>query len=353
MHPPPDPPPRARAVAVLRVPPDCTPADARAAFLRRVAADGFVPPEACVAAANRLAGTAVPLSAGGAEVEVAHFRNEIEAFAAAYWSLPPADRRARWAGLSAGATDEPPAARLRGLEAGLDLAVEPHPNPLAEEVAGAVRELYVLGPRGRAVRRAGWVAARADRVGDLADGYRRLRADAPLLAALEPELPNRLTRAVPLAPVAARGLLTGEQLAAVQRDFTARLVSAVPPRPSPKAAPAGEGIGWKSWVGGLWIAFILLRLVASSSTTTTTPRSEPYYTPPPVHIAPIWNQTRTFTELDVKAFRAFEFRRDFGTIPASQNVPPAGYTDWVLLGRPAGGPFLLTVPSGRTVPTRR
>ncbi|MDB5307332.1 MAG: hypothetical protein JWO38_1534 [Gemmataceae bacterium] len=192
---------RARAAGVLGVPPDPTPATARAAFVRRLADTGLVPPEECVAATNTLVGTTLPLGPAAADGSVGR---DVEQFTAEFWFLPPPGRRARWAELSARCTDRPAARRLRQVEAGLDVAAIPHRDPVAAEVASFARELFLLAPRDRAVRRVTWLVDRAARFGDLTRAARLvLKHDMPT-ARLDPRLFDWFALGRYPTPVAAR-----------------------------------------------------------------------------------------------------------------------------------------------------
>ncbi|MFO0796699.1 MAG: hypothetical protein U0804_04425 [Gemmataceae bacterium] len=108
----------------------------RAAFLRALPGHGFTPPDGAVPAGDA----------------VAQFTADVRAFAAEFWALPPAERRARWESLSARAAG-PAAARLGELRRSLD-AVR---DPAASEVTALAYELFVLPPRERAARRAHWL----------------------------------------------------------------------------------------------------------------------------------------------------------------------------------------------------
>jgi hypothetical protein len=152
--------PIARAATALDLPPDVTGAVASAEFLRKLPAENFAPPEEWVAALNRLAGTGLPLTPDALATEADELRSDVDAFAAAFWELPPDDRRAKWSALYARCADKsnPIAAFLRHLEAGLGMTVVAHPNKVADELAGLVRELFVLRPRvpGRSAVPRGW-----------------------------------------------------------------------------------------------------------------------------------------------------------------------------------------------------
>ncbi|MBN9123091.1 MAG: hypothetical protein J0I06_28785, partial [Planctomycetes bacterium] len=145
--------------------------------------DDFLPPVERVAAVNSLAGAGAPVRRD-ADVERL-LRDEVEALAARFWALAPGDRLLAWADLSRrGAAP----VRLRELEPGLDVAAPAPADPAAEELAALVRELFVLLPRARAVRRNAWLLERAAEAEKWRAAHAVLRRDAPALAALEPGL---------------------------------------------------------------------------------------------------------------------------------------------------------------------
>jgi hypothetical protein len=182
---------RARWAALLRTPMDAPPADAGAAFLRTLPGDDFAPPAERVAAANALAGTAAPI---GRDAEIERLlRDEVAALGARFWSLAPVDRLLAWSELSRlKAAPE----HLRSLEPGLDVVVPELSDPAAGELAALIRELFVMPPRARAIRRNTWLLERAAEADKWRAAHATLQRDAPALAALEPELrtaldPNR------------------------------------------------------------------------------------------------------------------------------------------------------------------
>ncbi|QDU18384.1 hypothetical protein [Urbifossiella limnaea] len=111
---------------------------ARADLLARLPAVGFLPPE-----------DAAPWSVA---TRAAEFRAAVEGFAAAYWSLPPAKRGARYDRLSAAAYG-PAAARLGLLESGLDVTREAGDDPTPTTLDQLVRELAAIRRRARVEKR--------------------------------------------------------------------------------------------------------------------------------------------------------------------------------------------------------
>ncbi len=96
---------------------------ARAALLRRLPRDGFVPPDA-----------AAPWSPAA---RAAVFAAEVEAFAVAFWGLAPDERRRRYNALRE-TRYGPAAARLAEFESGLDAT-----GGAGRSCAALARELYI------------------------------------------------------------------------------------------------------------------------------------------------------------------------------------------------------------------
>ncbi|OWK47296.1 hypothetical protein [Fimbriiglobus ruber] len=165
---------------------------ARSTFLAALPGDDFVPPADRVAGTAALEGSQVPVHPDAEAIQLARFRRDVDAFAAAYWSLAPDARRARWAALSARAPDGRAAHRLKHLKSGLDVQITPHTDPTVEELAQVVRELYVLDTRPRAARRAEWLASHV--FGPKQAAARRLQQIDPDTAALDPNLYEQLTQ---------------------------------------------------------------------------------------------------------------------------------------------------------------
>src|SRR5947209_14546694 len=182
-------PDRQHAADELGVPPDAVPADARAAFLRRLPAAGFVPAPPLCAAAAVLTGRAVPGAADAESTESAGLRAEVAAFAKSFWSIPPADRRARWQSLAARAANDPLlAGRVRRLEAGLDLpdAADRGATVRQGQIVGMVQTLFVLTPFDRTARRRELLDGLPPPAQDWEAADREVARDNPAHAALEP-----------------------------------------------------------------------------------------------------------------------------------------------------------------------
>jgi hypothetical protein len=138
---------------------DATAAEARAAFLRRLPREDFVPPLELVQAARCFGVGATAARDARTEAEVARaeeaaLRVDVEEFADQYWELRPADRRTRWETLWAHANFSLGLrARLKCLEDGLDIARKQVPagtDPLVAELACRVCDIYVLRLAARA-----------------------------------------------------------------------------------------------------------------------------------------------------------------------------------------------------------
>jgi hypothetical protein len=148
----------------------------------------------------------------------------VATFAQEFWSLRPDARRGRWQNLLGRvATDPQLTARLRRLEAGVDLRDAtgiPGP-PRQRQLIGMIQTLFVLGPIERAARR------------------RELLGDLPGYSTLEPALLERLgawTRrlAVPAAEIARPAATWGFQAQGGFHIPQAPRLAVRPPRRSPR-----------------------------------------------------------------------------------------------------------------------
>jgi hypothetical protein len=189
---------RRHAADRLGVPADVSPTDARAAFLRKLPAIGFLPAPSLCAAAASLAGQAVPGSVGVIDdsTDDDALRSDVATFARQFWSLPPEVRRERWQALvDRAALDPPLTGRLRRLELGLDLrdATGVPGPPRQREVVDMIQSLFVLGPIERAMRRREMLDGLPPPVAGWEKAARRLQNDLPAHAALEPALVERLS----------------------------------------------------------------------------------------------------------------------------------------------------------------
>lgn len=194
------------AAKQLGLSPQATAEEVRAAWLRRLPEEDFVPSsEARWALAALLhwppeGGWEVRVDEAAAAAEEEQRRGEVEAFAAQFWDLPPAERRRRWDELRDLCAFAPVLrARLRLLEAGLDCASvgnDKQENARVIELAGHVRKLFVLRPGPRADARQSLLPRiQNDREWKVA--ARQLRRDQPALAALGNDLLDKLLSETP------------------------------------------------------------------------------------------------------------------------------------------------------------
>ncbi|MFO0802223.1 MAG: hypothetical protein U0791_03730 [Gemmataceae bacterium] len=326
---------RDRAAAALDVDANAPAGVARAAFLKRLAADGFAPPEEAVWAANALAGTRLPLSEGG-RAEVAAIEAEIvDRFAREYWSIPPGVRRERWNELAGQLTDADAKARMAELEAGLPFDIEPHENPLVETVATAIRDLYVLPPREFIVRRTEWLIANRNDIADLRDAAKRLRAERHEFNRLVPSLAVELARTPPLESVPPIDRVFAE---AEQEDHARREVAQAEAevrrreRVATAAATANTGSGCSGVPVYLIIGIILFAIRACAAGNRSEPTTAPRinWDQNKEFLVPPFKQKSTFTDAEIRSFN--EYERDKPFTPGLE-VPPR-YSQWILAGRP-------------------
>jgi hypothetical protein len=282
------------AAAELGVRPDAPPEEVRAAFLRRLADEEFVPPPSwrwAVEALTRRGPDGPSEARADAEAsraEEERLREEVEAFTEQFWALAPAERGSSWQHLAARCGFSPPLrARLEQLRPGLDAGPAPRDGtepPEVVELAAHIQDLFVLrpGPRARARREvlagirgriaegnsnptnfAAW-ANRLDlirvRIDEWQAAARRLRKRYRALAALETQL---------LEEVAT---LTWGQ------DRAPRLR---PPRP--REEQAGKR-GWRPL--GCNPVFVVVIVVLNLFRVLFSSGDRPRYDPPPPATAP-------------------------------------------------------------------
>jgi hypothetical protein len=320
--------PRSRWAEQLSVPANATQEAALAAFLRALPGDDFLPAAERVAAVNALAEAAAPVGQDYGVVRL--LSDELDEFATRYWTLDPETRLATWSELSRRGASEP---RLRELEPGLDLRTDSLTDPDADELARLFRELFVLPPRDRAIRRNTWLLENAmDAV--------RWRAALAVLAGEAPEVPalDARFRATldPDFDLAAFVAGTALSTATHSRDAIAESIAYVDARRQEyeedneavyEAADRrrAKRILW----GGALTAGLLVLGCCLSGISNRTKRSEYAYSPP----VSASHDEGTFTPADVAMFRQYE-RDQAARKPAT---PPPGYSAWVRLGRPSTG----------------
>lgn len=123
-------------------------------------------------------------------------REEIEAFAAEFFSLEVPDRIGRFGDLADRCQAAPALrARLEGLRIGLELPSQPPPGMSASmgELVSQMRKLFVERPHARAAQRLALLRRSAATVAQWRSDARRLQRAFPGEAALEPALIHELT----------------------------------------------------------------------------------------------------------------------------------------------------------------
>lgn len=327
---------RERAAAALDVDANASSGEAHAAFLKRLAADGFAPPEEAVWAVNALAGTRLPLSEGGRAEAAANEAEIVDRFAREYWSIQPGSRRERWNELAWQLTDAEAKARMAELEAGLPFDTGPHENPLVETVAAAIRDLYVLPPREFIVRRTDWLIANRNDIVDLRDASKRLRAERHEFNRLVPSLAVELARTPPLGSVPPIDRVFAE---AEQEDHARREVAqaeAEVRRRERAAAATSTSSDTGSGCGGVPIYLIIgislfaIRACASGNRSESTPSPAIRWQQNQDLLIPPLKTKANFTDAEIEAFN--EYERDKPFIPRLETPPR--YSQWILAGRP-------------------
>lgn len=270
------------AAREVGLPPDATPDEVRAALLCEVTREGFAPPPARQRAWQVLCaptGSPPPCPPEALVAEEGRLRDEIDDFAASFFTTPVGARRQRWRELSALAAFSPPlAARLAALEPGLDLDVRPGGigNPRTEQLASHVAGLFVLAPAARAAQRQAVLRGMQGDIVGWEEAARQLQATLPALAELEPTLLSSI--------LGWRG--QQQRLAKLReaRGQAGRRPAARPaPAPRAPAAPApASGAGGKAIGGGaVLVAFFIIRACVGLGSHSSSSTPPPTYTPPP------------------------------------------------------------------------
>lgn len=306
---------RVWAAAILGVPSDVSTEASRSAFLRALDAERQLPPEERVAAVNVLTGAKLPVSSEEPRGADPQLHAEIVEFEREFWSSPPDYRRGRWSQLYRECRDRKnarSAARLKRLEPALDLAAWPHPDPAAEELAELIRELFLLPPRERALRRANWLREHAAQFPQWMVSSRAILRDAMPLAWLEPRLFEWFAGGAPPQ------LVDASRVERPPREAEAEFE----PRPTRRSASGtASASASKFGCGGvtmvIFVAFTVIRIIISGLSTDKTPQPQNNSVPftAPSNPSPL---RQYYTPERLAAFEAYEKN--------SLLPEPSGYT---------------------------
>jgi hypothetical protein len=296
-----------------------------------LARNEFVPP---LATADAVGGPGFPgtsaARAAAFAAEVGAFAAEVGAFAAGFWDLPPTARRARWAALTARASDPAAAARLAELGPGLAVVPVTQSDAAAAAVAGLVKELFVLPPAARAARRLGWLTAAGRRDPEWVAAVRTvLRTDRPL-ARLDARLFDWYSGepgpvAVAAAPEHGRPVPAGNYARVYSEPW------ALPSYPGRSRPPADGSRGVPAWGLGILVVVLVKIVLAVVSSTAAPSYQNPYAAPyqPSLTHPTAARPPALFTAEQVRLFREYEARQRRG-------AAPVGYLTWAATGRPDG-----------------
>jgi hypothetical protein len=256
----------------LKVGPEASAAQVRAAALAALPDEEFVPPESWQHALRLLSRPREqrPASAAALRDYTDELRSEVEEFAADFFDLDPPERRRQWQALCDRAGGfAPVAARLGLLERGLDIdrASLPTEPPRVAELANEVCDLFVLRPAARAARRRAFLQGIRTSEGTLNDwqeAARRLRADYPAVADLELHLVGELVSG------------------AVRRRGRSRKGSRLRTRLSaPASASSDRGSKMPLWLILVFVGGAIARSLGSLADKTQSP---PAPQPPPIQV---------------------------------------------------------------------
>lgn len=263
------------AAEQLEVSPDASPDEVRAAWLRRLAEDDFVPSSDSRQALEVFlqrhpeGGWLARADEAAAQWEEEQLRAEVEAFAAEFWNLSVEERRQRWENLAERCAFAPALrVRMDQLGTGLDIVAPlPRNDARVSELVEHVRELFVLRPGPRARLRQSLLAQMRNKWSEWRTAAHRLRHAAPAFDELGIDLLGKLRTTTP----------------AVARQS--------PPKSLPQ--PDQQTANQPSKLGYLWIIIALggafLRLVSSDnkpSSSSRPPFTFPYKPLPSPKIDP-------------------------------------------------------------------
>jgi hypothetical protein len=313
---------------------DASPSAGRAAFLKRLAADDFLPPEEAVEAANVLGNVNVPLTDGAKADAAANEAELVDRFAQGYWSLPPDVRFHRWHELQRQLTDGEAKSRMRDLEAGLGIAVVPQENPLIESVAREIRELYVLKPRDLVIRRTEWLIENQKQIADLRDAAKRLRAEHHEFNRLVPSLAVELARAPRLETVPPIDAVFAE----AEREEAARKEQVQAEAAVRRTATRAESAGSSGGSGGGWPIYVIIGIglfALRACLAVTKPDPTPTYRfdpPPALHQRPNFPPASSrFSQKEILDCMIYDLK----TNQQKRSMPtPVRWEEWLNAGRP-------------------
>lgn len=247
----------------LNVNPDAGPAATRAAFLRLVASQNFLPSLSAHEAFEVLckgSDAARPSAAAMVRADSeADLRAEVETFADRFFLFAPPERRERWAELLQRCEWVLPlAVRLQSLRVGLDThVVPPADDPDAAELVERACELFVMRAPARAQRRREFLEEMAGEPSRWVAAARRLRgARSDIIAALAPEFLDSLL---------------GQPL--LDRKVVRQLKKKVPKNQN---SIESSGSGWL-----VFLVVVLLAGAASRQCDTGKSRTPPQFQPLP------------------------------------------------------------------------
>jgi hypothetical protein len=306
---------RCLAAQELGLPSSAGSAEARGAFLRLLPAADFVPPPDWLCAYEALAEQRLPGMENGSEAralltEEECLRDDVEAFAAEFFSLGVSERQSRWQELDGPcAAFAGLAARLRDLKPGL--AIDQWPEEGADflviRLAAHIRDLFPQRPLPRALKRQAVIADMKHEMATWQPAARRLSNRFPAIAGLEPELIRRLSAGP------------------AQRKQRAPVPAPAPPPPIPTSYDTkGSGKGAGAAVGILISIVIAVVQIANSQRNRTPPPTFPRFNfQPPKVVMPVVPNPPDFQ--DIWKQQQERMQKDL----QNRWPPPGGQPPWL------------------------
>jgi hypothetical protein len=205
-------------------------------------------------------------------------------------------------------------------------------DPYEDALATVIRELFVLPPRARAVRRAEWLTEHGQSLQWWAGIATKLQAEQPALLDLETALLSWFTSGEKFQKTESIDATTIEFEELEEQSAPKPIREMVDRRPDTTSASRSgasvKGLGW----GGIVIGIIVVRVIIAALSSKSTPQTNTYptYTPQEQHFKNI-----TYTGTEINEFLQYESQINLKIQPPPSEPPR--YRTWRLAGRPGAG----------------
>ncbi|MGL6076668.1 MAG: hypothetical protein ACRC8S_21135 [Fimbriiglobus sp.] len=331
-------PSRQEAAKTLGVSSEATSAEARTAFLKLLDREGYLPAPGQLAARQILTGDKLPLPPGD-NAELARLEVlDVEAFAKAYWSLPPEARKARWQKLADQSTTRQARARLALLQGGLDVVPVSHEDPELTKLSDIIQQSWTLPSREGLALEMEYCETLDNTTRKSLEA--RFRTADPALSGLGTDF---LARVGTKPPLAAPAYTVTTQ---IERN---PIITPRPPQPKTRWLETRNGIMMLLWIGIMLGVGIIKGIMSYNRSSTLPPYSAYSRMRDPVFVQKT-NETSTdsftnkiepsnFTDEEIIECERYDKLMNFEKISGSEyrkllENRPLKYDDWRRAGKP-------------------